>query len=74
MGQLGVTIPAFFISTYIFIFYSPLQGTKILDASIVGIAMFIGTLIQAIANPFIGNWSDKVRFKIGRRRFFIMTG
>ncbi|MEM2938497.1 MAG: MFS transporter, partial [Thermoplasmata archaeon] len=26
------------------------------------------------ANPFIGNWSDKVRFKIGRRRFFIMTG
>ncbi|MEM0290719.1 MAG: MFS transporter [Thermoplasmata archaeon] len=74
MSQLGVTIPAFFISTYIFIFYSPLQGTKILDASIVGIAMFIGTLIQAIANPFIGNWSDKVRFKIGRRRFFIMTG
>ena len=74
MSQLGVTIPAFFISTYIFIFYSPLQGTKILDASIVGIAMFIGTLIQAIANPFIGNWSDKVRIKIGRRRFFIMTG
>ncbi|MEM0150242.1 MAG: MFS transporter [Thermoplasmata archaeon] len=74
MGQLGVTIPAFFISTYIFIFYSPLQGTKILDASIVGIAMFTGTLIQAIANPFIGNWSDKIRFKIGRRRFFIMTG
>ncbi|MBD6955501.1 MAG: MFS transporter [Thermoplasmata archaeon] len=74
IGQLGVTIPAFFISTYIFIFYSPLQGTKILDASVVGIAMFLGTLVQAIANPFIGNWSDKLKFKVGRRRFFILTG
>lgn len=74
VGQLGVTIPAFFISTYIFVFYSPLQGTKILDASIVGAAMFLGTLVQALANPFIGNWSDKMRFKVGRRRFFLITG
>jgi GPH family glycoside/pentoside/hexuronide:cation symporter len=73
-GQLGVTIPAFFISTYIFIFYSPLQGSKILDASVVGIAVFLGTLVQALANPFIGNWSDKMHLKIGRRRFFIFTG
>lgn len=73
-GQLGVTIPAFFLSTYIFVFYSPLQGEKILTASFVGAAVFLGTLIQAFANPFIGNWSDKLNFKIGRRRFFILTG
>ena len=74
IGQLGVTIPSFFLSTYIFVFYSPLNGEKILSASLVGTAVFLGTLVQALANPFIGSWSDKLNFKIGRRRFFIITG
>lgn len=72
-GQLGVTVPTFFISTYIFIFYAPLKG-QILSASVVGAAFFLGTLIQALANPLIGDWSDKLTHKLGRRRFFIATG
>jgi GPH family glycoside/pentoside/hexuronide:cation symporter len=74
MGQLGVTIPSFFLSTYIFVFYSPLHGEVLISASAVGTAVFLGTLVQALANPFVGNWSDKLSHKIGRRRFFIITG
>jgi GPH family glycoside/pentoside/hexuronide:cation symporter len=74
IGQLSYNTPAFFLSAYIYIFYSPLQGRVLLSAYLVGVAVFLGTLIQAIANPFIGNWSDKSRHKLGRRKFFLLTG
>ncbi len=73
-GQLGVTVPTFFISTYIYTFYAPTDGKTILSASVVGLAYFVGTLIQALANPFIGNASDRMKNRRGRRRFFIITG
>jgi GPH family glycoside/pentoside/hexuronide:cation symporter len=74
VGELGVNTPGFFLPTYIFLFYSPLTGHQLLSSYIVGIAMFVGTAIQAIANPYIGNWSDKLRSRFGRRKFFIVTG
>ncbi|MCL4450198.1 MAG: MFS transporter [Candidatus Thermoplasmatota archaeon] len=74
IGQLSYNTPAFFLSAYIYIFYSPLQGRVFLSAYLVGVSVFVGTLIQALANPFIGNWSDKSTYKVGRRRFFLLTG
>jgi|GEM_PF-1498335 len=74
IGQLSYNTPAFFLSAYIYIFYSPLQGRILLSAYIVGLSVFLGTLIQAVANPFIGNWSDKSRNRFGRRKFFLLTG
>ncbi len=74
VGQLGVTIPTFFISTYIYVYYAPTDGQQILPASIVGTAYLIGTLIQALSNPFIGNASDRMKHRFGRRRFFMITG
>ncbi len=74
LGQLGVTIPAFFISTYLFAFYSPTTGKMILEPFYVGVAYLLGTLIQAVANPFIGHWSDNLITRFGRRRPFILVG
>ncbi len=74
MGQIGVTMPAFFLSTYIFVFYAPLHGRVIVDSYIIGIAVLVGTLVQAFVNPFIGQWSDKSRSRFGRRNFFLITG
>ncbi|MCL4329185.1 MAG: MFS transporter [Candidatus Thermoplasmatota archaeon] len=76
LGSTGFYAPAFFLSTYLFIFYAPTaKGSVVIVSSLlVGVAYFVGTLIQAVANPFIGNWSDKASYKIGRRRFFIVTG
>ncbi|WP_297216995.1 MFS transporter [Thermoplasma sp.] len=73
-GQIGVTMPAFFLSTYIFVFYAPLHGRVIVDSYIIGVAVLVGTLVQAFANPFIGQWSDKSTSRLGRRRFFLLTG
>ncbi len=74
VGNLGYTLPGFFTQTYIFITYAPTSGKVIVPSFLVGVAFFLGTLVQAIANPFIGNMSDKSRSKIGRRKFFIISG
>lgn len=74
IGQVSYNTPALFLSSYIYIFYSPLQGRILLSAYIVGISVLLGTLVQGFANPFIGNWSDKATYKIGRRKFFLLTG
>lgn len=74
VGEFGEFIPTYFISSYIFIFYAPSNGPIIVQSYIVGILFFLGTVIQAIANPFVGSWSDKSRSRFGRRRFFILTG
>ena len=70
-GNLGYTLPGFFTQTYLFIFYAPTSGRIIIPSFLVGISFFLGTLVQAIANPFVGNLSDKSRSRFGRRRFFI---
>ena len=74
IGEFGEFIPTYFISSYIFIFYAPASGHVIIPSYIIGIIFFLGTAIQAIANPFVGSWSDKSHSKLGRRRFFIITG
>lgn len=74
IGQISYNTPALFLSSYIYVFYSPIQGKELLSAYVVGISVLIGTLVQAFANPFIGNWSDKATYRIGRRKFFLLTG
>ncbi len=74
IGQLGITIPGLIASSYLFAFYSPTTGKIILEAYYVGIAYLIGTLIYAIASPFIGYWSDNINTRFGRRRPFILVG
>ena len=37
------------------------------DAALVGTAIFIATLIDAISDPIIGAWSDRIRTRWGRR-------
>ena len=74
VGEFGEFVPTYFISSYIFIFYAPSNGHVILQSYIVGIVFFLGTLVQAIANPLVGSWSDKSRSSFGRRRFFMLSG
>ncbi len=74
IGEIGETIPLYYLPTYIFLFYSPLQGPRLLSSYMVGLALFLGTIIQAISNPIIGHWSDKSTSRFGRRGFFIATG
>ncbi len=74
LGQIGYNVPGFFLPLYIFTFYAPSVGTKIVPYYLVGLAVGLGTIVQGIANPLIGHWSDRATYRTGRRRFFIITG
>ena len=63
----GVKNAAF--STYLLLFYNQVLGVP---ASIVSGAIALTLLVDAVADPFIGRWSDLTRSRIGRRHPFIL--
>lgn len=58
----GVTTGAF--EFFLLIFYSQVVG---LDARLVGIAILIALICDAISDPIVGYWSDNLRSRWGRR-------
>ena len=53
---------------FLLIFYSQVVG---LDARLVGLAITIALIFDAISDPMIGYWSDNLRSKWGRRHPFM---
>ena len=43
-------------------------------SSLIGIALMLNRLFDAVSDPFFGWWSDNVRTRWGRRRPFILVG
>lgn len=62
----GVTAAAF--DFFLLIFYSQVVG---LDARLVGLALMISLLCDAISDPIVGYWSDNLRSRWGRRHPFL---
>jgi len=62
----GVTETGF--NYFLLIFYSQVIG---LDARLVGLAITISLLFDAIADPVVGYWSDNFRSRWGRRHPFM---
>ncbi|KPF78438.1 sugar transporter [alpha proteobacterium AAP81b] len=58
----GVTAAAF--DFFLLIFYSQVVG---LDARLVGLALMISLVCDAISDPVVGYWSDNLRSRWGRR-------
>ncbi len=58
----GVTSGAF--EFFLLIFYSQVVG---LDARLVGLAILIALILDAISDPIVGYWSDNFRSRWGRR-------
>lgn len=56
------------ISYFLLIYYSQVLG---LSASRAGAAMFIALLIDAVSDPLIGAWSDRLHSRLGRRHPFM---
>lgn len=50
------------------IFYSQVLG---LPAAMVGLALVIALVIDAVSDPTVGYWSDNIRTRIGRRHPFM---
>ena len=53
---------------YLLAFYSQVVG---LDPRLVGLALFISLLFDAVSDPLVGYWSDNLRSRWGRRHPFM---
>jgi len=62
----GITAAAF--DFFLLIFYSQVVG---LDAQLVGLAILISLVCDAISDPIVGYWSDNLRSRWGRRHPFL---
>ncbi|MGI9329021.1 MAG: MFS transporter [Pseudomonadales bacterium] len=70
IGQLAEGIKNGCFNVYLFFFYSAVLG---LDPKLVGIALFIALLFDAITDPLAGYLSDNWRSRWGRRHPFILA-
>ncbi len=81
IGQLGWSIISGLIGSWLVYFYQPNQeaindGMKLLIPSgrvilgiltIIGLVTAVGRVFDAITDPLVGNWSDNLKSKHGRR-------
>jgi GPH family glycoside/pentoside/hexuronide:cation symporter len=68
-GNLGSTIIGELAAMWIVFFYTPLAPVLL-----VGGVVFLGRIVDAIANPLVGHLSDKLKSRFGRRIPFIAAG
>lgn len=63
-----------FITTWILVYLAG-SGSVLLNASLVGICLMVGRLMDAISDPIVANWSDRMTgHRWGRRMPFIVFG
>jgi len=75
-GALGASLLLQTILLWIVYFYAPPagQGALRLSPALVGVALAAGRVVNALSNPLIAYWSDRIRGRWGRRRPFIALG
>ena len=67
-GAVGSGVKTAAFEFFLLIFYSQVIG---LDARLVGLAIMISMIFDAISDPIVGYWSDNLRSRWGRRHPFM---
>jgi GPH family glycoside/pentoside/hexuronide:cation symporter len=67
-GSIAIGIKNNLLGTYLLIYYNQVLG---LDAGIAALAMAIALIFDAVSDPLVGIWSDRVRSRWGRRHPFM---
>jgi len=68
LGEVGEAVKTAALETFLFFYYIQVIG---LPGAMTGLALFIALLVDAIADPLIGHWSDRTRSPLGRRHPFL---
>jgi len=58
------------ISYFLLLYYNQVLG---LDPALAGFAMMIALMADAISDPLIGRWSDRLKHRLGRRHPFLFA-
>ena len=53
---------------FLLIYYSQVLG---LDSGLAGLALMIAMIFDAVSDPLVGRWSDRLRHRLGRRHPFL---
>ena len=67
-GQVGEGVKTAAFTYFLFFYYTQVLG---LAPARAGLALFIATTIDALVDPPIGSWSDRLRHRWGRRHPFM---
>lgn len=67
-GAMGPAVVVGAFDFFLLIFYSQVIG---LDARLVGLAILIALVFDAVSDPVVGYWSDNMRSRWGRRHPFM---
>ena len=51
-------------ATFLLLFYNQVLGVS---PALVGMALSVGLVVNAVFDPFVGSWSDRFRSRMGRR-------
>lgn len=76
LGAFGSSLLQQTVLLWLFYFYAPPPGQPLpprAEAAAVGVALGIGRVVDALADPLVAHWSDRVRSRWGRRRPFILA-
>lgn len=74
LGSLGGSLLLQTILLWAFPFYAAPPGSGrplLLAPAVLGVALAAGRVVDAITNPLVAHWSDRLRTRWGRRRPFI---
>ncbi|MYH16783.1 MAG: MFS transporter [Gammaproteobacteria bacterium] len=58
------------LSYFLLIYYSQVLG---LDPALAGLAMLILLVFDAVSDPVVGRWSDRLKHRLGRRHPFLFA-
>lgn len=61
---------AFIAATFLLIYYNQVLG---LSPGLVGMALSVGMIVNAVFDPIVGSWSDRTRSRWGRRHPFMFA-
>lgn len=76
LGSFGSSLLQQTVLLWAFYFYAPPAGSDLparAGPAAVGLALAAGRVIDAVADPIVANWSDRLRGRWGRRRPFILA-
>ncbi len=71
IGQVSDGVKQSVFSLFLFFYYNQLLG---LSASLAGLAALLALLVDAVTDPMIGQYSDKLKSRWGRRHPFMFAG
>ena len=70
IGQVAISTPYNLVGVFLLFFFTDVAG---LEPAFAGTVFSIAVIWAAIADPFIGNFSDNLRTKYGRRRPMLLA-